>query len=127
MVALVRTVAYLGLEARAVEVAVPRWPPGLPRIHRGRPARQGREAKAANGCRPPCQPMGLLRAAAQSGSPSTFSPADLPKDGSHYEPADRAGRCWQRWAVTDAEQLGDWIVVGELALEWPGGRQPRRC
>ena len=49
MVATVATVAYLGLEARAVEVQVQLVvrPAGV--RHR-RPARQGRRAKAASGC-----------------------------------------------------------------------------
>ena len=45
-----------------------------------------------------------------------LSPADLPKEGSHYD-LPVALALLASMGVTDAEQLGDWIAVGELALD----------
>src|SRR3546814_2965994 len=45
-----------------------------------------------------------------------LSPADLPKDGSHYD-LPIALALLAAMGVTDAEQLGDWVAVGELALD----------
>src|SRR3546814_19932099 len=45
-----------------------------------------------------------------------LSPADLPKDGSHYD-LPIALALLAAMGVTDAEQLADWIAVGELALD----------
>ena len=45
-----------------------------------------------------------------------LSPADLPKEGSHYD-LPIALALLGAMGVTDAEQLGDWIAVGELALD----------
>ena len=45
-----------------------------------------------------------------------LSPADLPKEGSHYD-LPIALALLAAMGVTDAEQLGDWIAVGELALD----------
>ena len=45
-----------------------------------------------------------------------LSPADLPKDGSHYD-LPIALALLAAMGVTDAEQLGDWIAVGELSLD----------
>jgi magnesium chelatase family protein len=45
-----------------------------------------------------------------------LSPADLPKEGSHYD-LPIALALLAAMGVTDAEQLTDWIAVGELALD----------
>jgi magnesium chelatase family protein len=45
-----------------------------------------------------------------------LSPADLPKEGSHYD-LPIALALLAAMGVTDAEQLQDWIAVGELALD----------
>jgi magnesium chelatase family protein len=45
-----------------------------------------------------------------------LSPADLPKEGSHYD-LPVALALLAAMGVTDAEQLTDWIAVGELALD----------
>src|SRR5690606_15014799 len=45
-----------------------------------------------------------------------LSPADLPKEGSHYD-LPIALALLAAMGVTDAEQLADWIAVGELALD----------
>ncbi|HEY8604048.1 YifB family Mg chelatase-like AAA ATPase [Tsuneonella suprasediminis] len=112
MVALVRTVAYLGLEARAVEVQC-QIAPGLPRF-----AIVGLPDKAVGESRERVQSalaaMGL--ALPPKRITINLSPADLPKEGSHYD-LPIALALLAAMGVTDAEQLGDWIAVGELALD----------
>ena len=112
MVALVRTVAYLGLEARAVEVQC-QVAPGLPRV-----SLVGLPDKAVGESRERVQ--AALAAMGLSLPPKritiNLSPADLPKEGSHYD-LPIALALLAAMGVTDAEQLGDWIAVGELALD----------
>lgn len=112
MVALVRTVAYLGLEARQVEVQC-QVASGLPRF-----AIVGLPDKAVSESRERVQAalsaMGL--ALPPKRITINLSPADLPKDGSHYD-LPIALALLAAMGVTDAEQLGDWIAVGELALD----------
>ena len=112
MVALVRTVAYLGLEARAVEVQC-QVAPGMPKF-----AVVGLPDKAVSESRERVQAalsaMGL--ALPPKRITVNLSPADLPKDGSHYD-LPIALALLASMGVTDAEQLGDWIAVGELSLD----------
>ena len=112
MVALVRTVAYLGLEARSVEVQC-QVAPGLPRF-----AIVGLPDKAVSESRERVQSalaaMGL--ALPPKRITINLSPADLPKDGSHYD-LPIALALLAAMGVTDAEQLTEWIAVGELALD----------
>lgn len=112
MVALVRTVAYLGLEARAVEVQC-QVAPGMPKF-----AVVGLPDKAVSESRERVQSalsaMGL--ALPPKRITVNLSPADLPKDGSHYD-LPIALALLAAMGVTDAEQLGDWIAVGELSLD----------
>lgn len=112
MVALVRTVAYLGLEARQVEVQC-QVASGLPRF-----SIVGLPDKAVSESRERVQAalaaMGL--ALPPKRITINLSPADLPKDGSHYD-LPIALALLAAMGVTDAEQLGDWIAVGELALD----------
>ncbi len=112
MVALVRTVAYLGLEARQVEVQC-QVASGLPRF-----SVVGLPDKAVSESRERVQAalsaMGL--ALPPKRITVNLSPADLPKDGSHYD-LPIALALLAAMGVTDAEQLGDWIAVGELALD----------
>ncbi len=112
LVALVRTVAYLGLEARQVEVQC-QVAAGLPRF-----AIVGLPDKAVSESRERVQAalsaMGL--ALPPKRITINLSPADLPKDGSHYD-LPIALALLAAMGVTDAEQLGDWIAVGELALD----------
>ncbi len=112
MVALVRTVAYLGLEARQVEVQC-QVAPGLPRF-----SIVGLPDKAVSESRERVQ--AALSAMGLSLPPKritiNLSPADLPKDGSHYD-LPIALALLAAMGVTDAEQLGDWIAVGELSLD----------
>ncbi len=112
MVALVRTVAYLGLEARAVEVQC-QVAPGLPRF-----SVVGLPDKAVGESRERVQAalsaMGL--ALPPKRITINLSPADLPKEGSHYD-LPIALALLAAMGVTDAEQLIDWVAVGELALD----------
>ncbi len=112
VVALVRTVAYLGLEARAVEVQCA-LAPGLPNFNVvgladkavGESKERVRAALSAMGLALPPKRITI-----------NLSPADLPKEGSHYD-LPIALALLAVMGVTDAEQLGDWIAVGELALD----------
>ncbi|MFL0672565.1 MAG: YifB family Mg chelatase-like AAA ATPase [Erythrobacter sp.] len=112
MVALVQTVAYLGLEARPVEVQC-QVAPGMPRF-----SVVGLADKAVSESRERVQAalaaMGL--ALPPKRITVNLSPADLPKDGSHYD-LPIALALLAAMGVTDAEQLGDWIAVGELSLD----------
>ncbi|MBS0254281.1 MAG: YifB family Mg chelatase-like AAA ATPase [Proteobacteria bacterium] len=112
MVALTATVAYLGLEARAVEVQC-QIAPGLPGFHL-----VGLPDKAVNESRQRVQ--AALAAMGLSLPPKritiNLSPADLPKEGSHYD-LPIALALLAAMGVTDAEQLADHVAVGELALD----------
>ena len=112
MVALVSTVAYLGLEARAVEVQC-QIAPGMPGF-----AVVGLPDKAVNESRQRVQ--AALSSMGLSLPPKritiNLSPADLPKEGSHYD-LPIALALLAAMGVTDAEQMADWIAVGELALD----------
>ena len=112
MVAVVNTVAYLGLEARRVEVQC-QLASGLPRF-----SIVGLPAKAVSESRERVQAalaaMGL--ALPPRRITINLSPADLPKDGSHFD-LPIALALLAAMGLTDAEELGDWIVVGELALD----------
>ncbi|MEE4154177.1 MAG: YifB family Mg chelatase-like AAA ATPase [Erythrobacter sp.] len=112
MVALVRTVAYLGLEAREVEVQC-QVAAGLPRF-----SIVGLPDKAVSESRERVQAalaaMGL--ALPPKRITINLSPADLPKDGSHYD-LPIALALLAAMGITDSEQLMDWIAVGELSLD----------
>lgn len=112
MVALVSTVAYLGLEARAVEVqcqiasGMPRFSiVGLPDKAVGESRERVQSALSAMGLSLPPKRITI-----------NLSPADLPKAGSHYD-LPIALALLAAMGVTDAEQLNDWVAVGELALD----------
>ncbi|HEU4650631.1 MAG TPA: YifB family Mg chelatase-like AAA ATPase, partial [Croceibacterium sp.] len=112
MVALVSTVAYLGLEGRAVEVQC-QVAPGLPKFHVvGLPDKAVAESRQ--------RVHAALAAMGLSLPPKVItinlSPADLPKEGSHYD-LPIALALLAAMGVTDAEQLTDWVAVGELALD----------
>jgi len=112
LVALVQTVAYLGLEARGVEVQC-QIAPGLPRFNLvGLPDKAVNESRervhaalAAMGLALPPKRITI-----------NLSLADLPKEGSHYD-LPIALALLAAMGVTDAEQLGDFVAVGELALD----------
>ncbi|TCM18928.1 magnesium chelatase family protein [Novosphingobium sp. PhB165] len=112
MVALVSTVAYLGLEARSVEVqcqVAPGMPGfalvGLPDKAVGESRQRVSAALTAMGLALPPKRITI-----------NLSPADLPKEGSHYD-LPIALSLLAAMGVVDAEQLADFVAVGELALD----------
>ena len=112
MVALVSTVAYLGLEARAVEVQCQVGPGvpgfflvGLPDKAVGESRERVRAALSALGLALPPKRITI-----------NLSPADLPKEGSHYD-LPIALALLAAMGVVDLEQIGDYVAVGELSLD----------
>ncbi|MFK4874240.1 YifB family Mg chelatase-like AAA ATPase [Novosphingobium sp. ZW T3_23] len=112
MVALVSTVAYMGLEARAVEVqcqVAPGMPGftlvGLPDKAVGESRQRVSAALTAMGLALPPKRITI-----------NLSPADLPKEGSHYD-LPIALALLAAMGIIDAEQLADFVAVGELALD----------
>ena len=112
MVALVSTVAYLGLEARGIEVQC-QIASGMPRFNIvGLPDKAVAESRervhaalAAMGLSLPPKRITI-----------NLAPADLPKEGSHYD-LPIALALLAAMGVADAEQLHDFVAVGELALD----------
>jgi len=112
MGATVATVAYLGLEARAVEVQV-QLSSGLPRFTivglADKAVAESRErvhaALAAIGLALPPKRITV-----------NLSPADLPKEGSHYD-LPIALALLAAIGATDAEALSHYVAVGELSLD----------
>ena len=112
MVAIVSTAAFLGLEARAVEVQV-QLTPGMPKfIVVGLPDKavaesqeRVRSAIAALGLSLPPKHITV-----------NLSPADLPKEGSHYDLPIALGLL-AAMGVIDAETLAQYLIVGELGLD----------
>ncbi|MYL97559.1 YifB family Mg chelatase-like AAA ATPase [Novosphingobium sp. FGD1] len=112
MVALVSTVAYLGLEARAVEVQC-QIAPGLPGFTLvGLPDKAVGESRQRVSAA--LTAMGL--ALPPKRITINLSPADLPKEGSHYD-LPVALALLAAMGVIDAEMLADFVAVGELALD----------
>ncbi|MFM9828992.1 MAG: YifB family Mg chelatase-like AAA ATPase [Sphingomonas sp.] len=112
MVALVSTVAYLGLEARSVEVQV-QLAPGVPAFNvvgLGDKA----VAESRERVRAAIAAMGL--ALPPKRITVNLSPADLPKEGSHYDLPIALGLLGAM-GVVDAETLTEYVVVGELGLD----------
>jgi magnesium chelatase family protein len=112
MVAHVATVAFLGLEARPVEVQV-QISSGLPAfIVVGLPDKAVAESRE--------RVRAALAAIGLSLPPKritvNLSPADLPKEGSHYDLPIALGLLAAMGAV-DAETLAAYAVVGELGLD----------
>lgn len=112
MAAIVSTVAYLGLEARAVEVQV-QLIAGLPAFNVvglgdkavGESRERVRGAIAAMGLALPPKRIAV-----------NLSPADLPKEGSHFD-LPIAMALLAAMGVVDAEALSGYVVVGELGLD----------
>ncbi|RIA36729.1 magnesium chelatase family protein [Hephaestia caeni] len=112
MVAIVSTVAYLGLEARAVEVQA-QLIAGLPAFHvvglADKAVAESRErvrgAVAALGLALPPKRIVI-----------NLSPADLPKEGAHFDLA-VALALLGAMGVVDVETLAEYVVVGELGLD----------
>ncbi|MDH7974810.1 YifB family Mg chelatase-like AAA ATPase [Sphingomonas sp. AR_OL41] len=112
MVASVSTVAYLGLEARAVEVQV-QLIAGLPAFNV-----VGLADKAVAESRE--RVRGAIAALGLALPPKrivvNLSPADLPKEGTHFDLPIAVGLL-AAMGVVDAETLADYVVVGELGLD----------
>ncbi|WP_425229502.1 YifB family Mg chelatase-like AAA ATPase [Sphingomonas sp.] len=112
MAAIVSTVAYLGLEARGVEVQV-QLIPGLPAFNivglGDKAVRESLErvrgAIAAMGLALPPKRIAV-----------NLSPADLPKEGSHFD-LPIALALLAAMGIVDVEALGEYVVVGELGLD----------
>ena len=112
MVATVATVAYLGLEARAVEVQV-QLSVGLPAfIIVGLPDKAVAESRER--VRAALSAIGL--ALPPKRITVNLSPADLPKEGSHFDLPIALGLL-SAIGATDAEGLSHYIAVGELSLD----------
>ncbi|PZU59762.1 MAG: AAA family ATPase [Sphingobium sp.] len=112
MVATVSTVAYLGLEARSVEVQC-QLVPGLPNfIVVGLPDKAVAESRER--VRNAIAAIGL--ALPPKRITVNLSPADLPKEGSHYD-LPIALALLGAMGVIDAETLAGYVVVGELGLD----------
>src|SRR3954453_13449024 len=112
MAATVATVAYLGLEARAVEVqvqltsGVPKFTiVGLPDKAVAESRERVRAALASIGLALPPKVITV-----------NLSPADLPKEGSHYDLPIALGLL-AAIGATDAETLSHYVAVGELSLD----------
>ena len=112
MTTIVSTVAYLGLEARAVEVQV-QLIAGLPNF-----IVVGLADKAVAESRE--RVRGAIAAMGLSLPPKrivvNLSPADLPKEGTHFDLPIALGLLGAM-GVVDAEALSELIVVGELGLD----------
>ena len=112
MVAIVATTAYLGLEARGVEVQC-QITPGMPKfIIVGLPDKAVGESRE--------RVRAALSAISLALPPKVItvnlSPADLPKEGSHYD-LPIALALLGAMGVIDAETLASYVVVGELGLD----------
>jgi magnesium chelatase family protein len=112
MVAHVATVAFLGLEARAVEVQV-QVAAGLPKfLVVGLPDKAVAESRE--------RVHAALAAIGLSLPPKritvNLSPADLPKEGSHYDLPIALGLLAAMGAI-DRETLASYLAVGELSLD----------
>jgi len=112
MVAHVATVAFLGLEARAVEVQV-QISSGLPKfLVVGLPDKAVAESRE--------RVHAALAAIGLSLPPKritvNLSPADLPKEGSHYDLPIALGLLAAMGAI-DTETLAGYVAVGELGLD----------
>jgi len=112
MVATVATVAYLGLEARGVEVQV-QLSTGLPAfIIVGLPDKAVAESRER--VRAALSAIGL--ALPPKRITINLSPADLPKEGSHFDLPIALGLL-AAIGATDAEGLSHYVAVGELGLD----------
>src|SRR5689334_4839891 len=112
MVARVSTVAFEGIEARAVDVQV-QVSPGLPAFHvvglADKAVSEARErvrsALIASGLALPARRITV-----------NLAPADLPKEGSHYDLPIALGIMAAIGAIP-ADALAGFTVLGELALD----------
>jgi magnesium chelatase family protein len=112
MAATVATVAYLGLEARAVEVQV-QLSSGVPKFTIVGLADKA-VAESRERVRAALASIGL--ALPPKVITVNLSPADLPKEGSHYDLPIALGLL-AAIGATDAEALSHYVAVGELSLD----------
>ncbi|MBX9727649.1 MAG: ATP-binding protein, partial [Sphingopyxis sp.] len=112
MVAIAATVAYIGLDAVAVDVQcqiAPGMPAfvvvGLPDKAVGESRERVRAALSAIGLALPPKRITV-----------NLSPADLPKEGSHYD-LPIALALLGAMGVIDGETLASYVIVGELGLD----------
>ena len=112
MAATVATVAYLGLEARAVEVQV-QLTSGVPKFTIVGLADKA-VAESRERVRAALASIGL--ALPPKVITVNLSPADLPKEGSHYD-LPIALCLLAAIGATDAEELSHYVAVGELCLD----------
>ncbi|MGN6154371.1 MAG: YifB family Mg chelatase-like AAA ATPase [Sphingomicrobium sp.] len=112
MTATVATVAYLGLEARAVEVQV-QLSSGVPKFTIVGLADKA-VAESRERVRAALSSIGL--ALPPKVITVNLSPADLPKEGSHYDLPIALGLLAAIGAA-DAETLSHYVAVGELSLD----------
>jgi magnesium chelatase family protein len=112
MTATVATVAYLGLEARPVEVQV-QLSSGLPKFTIVGLADKA-VAESRERVRAALASIGL--ALPPKVITVNLSPADLPKEGSHYDLPIALGLLAAIGAA-DAESLSHYVAVGELSLD----------
>jgi magnesium chelatase family protein len=112
MTATVATVAYLGLEARPVEVQV-QLSSGLPKFTIVGLADKA-VAESRERVRAALASIGL--ALPPKVITVNLSPADLPKEGSHYDLPIALGLL-AAIGATDAETLSHYVGVGELSLD----------
>ena len=112
MVAHVGTVAFLGLDARAVDVQVQIVGGMANFIVVGLPDKAVRESRE--------RVQATLDAIGLALPPKrivvNLSPADLPKEGSHYDLPIALGLL-AAMGLVNAETLADYLVVGELGLD----------
>src|SRR3954452_8590333 len=112
MAATVATVAYLGLEARAVEVQV-QLTSGVPKFTIvGLPDKAVAESRER--VRAALSSIGL--ALPPKVITVNLSPADLPKEGSHFD-LPIALCLLSAIGAADAETLSQYVAVGELSLD----------
>src|SRR6201995_4806060 len=112
MVQRVSTVAFEGIEVRPVDVQV-QVAPGLPAFNVvGLPDKAVAESRE--------RVRAALQAIALALPPKritvNLSPADMPKEGSHYDLPIALGLLGAM-GVIDAESLSQHLVVGELGLD----------
>ena len=113
MVQRIATVAFEGIEARAVDVQV-QVAPGLPAFHVVGFARQGGVGGTRAGASRRSIASGLALPARRI--TVNLAPADLPKEGSHYDLPIALGLMAAIGAIP-ADALSGFTVLGELGLD----------
>ena len=107
------TVAFEGVEARRVDVEV-QTHERRHRLHRRRPAPTRRWARASERVRAAFAGLGLALPAERI--VANLAPADLPKEGSHYD-LPIALALMVVMGILPADALDGWAAIGELNLD----------